>query len=226
MHRPPTQRRRRLGFTLLEVMIAASILVFSMTLMVRIQAGAVQGALKAERIVVATDLAQEKMGEVLLLIEAEGVGTQDISERGNFGDYGDDADLDFGDRLDEYEFEYWIEEVELALSGDLMAMFGGGEEGEGGLLGDMGGSDALGVAGSNNENSADLLNQFGLGPEQLSEQLGQFVRRVRVRVYWGESKEAEERGREVVITTHIISPSGAFQAAGGDPNNPNLPVSP
>lgn len=200
-------------------MIATAILVTSMTLLVRIQAGAVQGALKAERIVVATDLAQEKMGEVLLLIEAEGLGTQDIDERGNFGDYGDDADIDFGRKLDDYRWEYWVEEVELALNGDLMSMFGG----EDSPLGGTGGDDALGAAGSNNDGTADLMNQFGLGPDQLSEQLGQFVRRVRVRVYWGESKEAEERGREVVITTHIISATGAFQTAGGDPNNPNPP---
>jgi prepilin-type N-terminal cleavage/methylation domain-containing protein len=208
-------RRRRSGFTLLEVMIAAGILVVSLTLVVQIQAGAVQGALKAERLVVATDLAQEKIGEVLLLIEAEGVGTADVHERGDFRDYGDEADLEFGDRLDDFEYEYWIEEVELALSGDLMSMFGGmGEDG-------AAGGDALGAAGSSNENSADLMAQFGFGPEQISEQLGQFVRRIRVRVYWGEESEAAERGREVVITTHIISPTGAFRSLGGDPNNPD-----
>ena len=199
-------------------MIAAGILVVSLTLVVRIQAASVQGALKAGKLVVATDLAQDKMGEVLLLIEAEGVGTADVNERGDFGDYGDEADVEFGDKLDDYEWEYWIEEVELTLSGDVMAMFGGGEDGEGPLGGGDGG---LATGGSGNDGAADLMSQLGFGPEQISDQLGQFVRRVRVRVYWGDSKEAEERGREVVITTHIISPTGAFQTMGGDPNSPD-----
>jgi len=213
--------RRRFGrraFSLLEVMIASAILVVTMAVVVRIQTQSVTGALRAQKVVVGTNLAQEKMGEVLLLIEMEGIGTQDIYERGDFDDFGDEQRLDFGDELEDYHWEYWVEEIEFALSSDVMGFLGGmgGEDdaggGAGGPMGAMAGADAGATEA--------MMSQLGLGQDQLTEQLGNFIRRVRIRVYWGEESEAEERGREVVITTHIISPEGAFRQMGGDPNNP------
>lgn len=201
----PMRRRLRRAFTLLEVMIAAGILVMTLAITARIQAAAVHGALRAERVVTGTDLAQEKISEVLILIETEGVGTADIHERGDFDQLGDEARLDYGDALDDYHWEYWVEEIEFAISSDAMAMAGmGGDDSEG--LGQ-------GVAESGMADQA--MAALGFGPDQLSDQLGQYIRRVRVRVYWGDDDEAEEKGREVIITTHIISPTGAFQQLGG-----------
>lgn len=215
------QGRRRLGrgaFSLLEVMIATAILVTTIAIIVRIQATSVSGVIRAQKIIVATDLAQEKLGEALLKIELEGIGTQDIYENGDFDDFGDDQRLDFGDELDDFHWQYWVEEVEFALSPDVMGFMGGmgGDDAAGG--GGVGG--VAGAAGGDAQQA--MMDQLGLGGDQMSEQLAQFIRRVRVRVWWGEdSKDAEEKGTEVVITTHIISPEGAFRQLGGDPNNPN-----
>lgn len=209
------RRHRRLGFNLIEVMIATAILVASLSIIVTIQVGAVRNVQRAKDLVVATDLAQQKMAEAMMTIELEGVGSQDVYEHGDFDDFGDDQRLEFGNALDKYHWQYWVEEIDFALSSDVAGFLGGmgGEDGEGGLPGM--------AAGSANDGAEDMMNQLGFGGDQLSDQLGQFVRRVRVRVWWGEDdKDAEERGQEVVLTTHIISPEGAFLQMGGDPNNP------
>jgi hypothetical protein len=191
------KRRNRLGFSLLEAMIAASILVLTLVIIGRIQAAAVDGALRAERLAVATELAQEKMAEVTFVVEHEGVGSEDVYERGNFKDFGNEARLDFDDSLEEYRWEYWIEEIEFEVSGDLFSMLGGGDEGGG-----VGG----GLAESGMGQQA--MGMMGMGPDQINEQLQRFIRRTRVRVYWGDSKEASERGREVVLTNHLVKPMG------------------
>jgi len=214
MMRPALQRRLRRGFNLLEVIIASAILVMTITVIARVQYEAVVAAQRANELALGTQLAQEKLAEVQLLIETEGIGTADIAERGDFGNFGDDSRLDFRRALDDYRWEYYVEEIDMALSGDVMGMMagmlGGDEGGEGAIGGGAGGA-------VDPDMQAQMMSQLGLGPDQLTEQMGQFVRRVRVRVYWGEEKDAEERGRQVVLTTHIISPTGAFQQAGGNP---------
>jgi prepilin-type N-terminal cleavage/methylation domain-containing protein len=199
-------RALRQGFSLLEVMIAAAILLTAITVVVRIQATVITGVSRADKIVVATDLAREKMTEALLLIEAEGLGTGDISARGDFRDFGDDARVDFGRALEAYRWEYHVEEIEFQLNADLFAMMGGDAASGGAPAGPSMGGQGM---------AEQMMNQMGLGGDQLSNQLSQFVRRVRVRVYWGESRRSEEQGREVVLTTHIISPGGAFRQMGG-----------
>ena len=218
LRRAGRRRLGRVGFSLLEVMIASAILVATMAVIVRIQTQSVSGVARAQKIVVATDLCQEKLGEVMLLIEREGIGTADIYERGDFDDFGQDQRLDFDNALEDYRWEYWVEEIDFALNGDLFSMFApGGDDDAGG-----GGGAGMGaMAGADPAQQEAMMQQFGLGPDQLTENLGNFIRRVRVRVYWGDESKAEEKGREVIITTHIISPQGAFRQMGGDPNNPN-----
>ena len=164
------------------------------------------------------------LGHSTMLIELEGVGTQDIYDNGDFDDFGDDQRLDFGDTLEDYHWEYWVEEVEFALSADVMGFMGdmmGGDDGSGAVPGGGAGGAGGAMAGADPGVQEALMSQLGLGQDQLTDQLGQFIRRVRVRVWWGDdSKEAEERGREIVLTTHIISPEGAFSTMGGDLANP------
>jgi len=211
-------RRLRKGFSLLEVIIASAILVMTLAVVTKIQYQAMLYSQRASALTLGTQLAQEKLAEVQILIETEGIGTADITERGDFRGFGEDAGLEFGRSLDDYRWEYHVEEIDMALSGDVMGMMGGMLGGED----DNGASAAAGSAGGQ-QAGAEMLNQFGLGPDQMSEQLGQFVRRVRVRVYWGEENKAEEEGQEVILTTHIISPSGAFQQLGGGAAGPGGP---
>ena len=75
------------GFTLLEVIIALGILATSLVVLVETQATAVLSTTEADRLTLATNLAQEKMMEVQITLERQGFGEQDIEEDGDFDDF-------------------------------------------------------------------------------------------------------------------------------------------
>lgn len=198
-------RRTRRGYNLLEVMFASLILVVTLATVARIQVNAIRNSGEAELIVLGTLLAQEKMAEVKMLIEAEGLASDDVHEAGDFDDYGGDADLEFGDDLDAFQWEYEVVEVDFAISGDLLSMMGGMDEDMGG-----GGEDPQSMAET-------AMSAMGITDDLITETLGQFIREVRVRVYWAVDVEtSEKRGKIVEIVTHVISPKGAFQSFGGN----------
>lgn len=204
---------RRRGFSLLEVMVALAILIGSVALLVESQSAAAIMTFEAERYITATDLAVSKMAEARLLVEHEGFQVSDIEEEGDFSDYGGDArGLDFDDQLDDFHWEYSIMEIDLALAGDVASMMS--ELDGSGMMGGAGDdgasmSDAMGAAGG------DAMSQFaaiGMSGEALTEMLAPFIREVRVRVWWGEGPdESEESGKEVVLTGHVINPTGIVQ---------------
>ena len=197
-------RRSRRGYNLLEVMFASVILLVTLATVARIQVNALRNSSEAERTVVGTLLAQEKMAEVKLLIEAEGLVSDDVHERGDFDGYGDEADLEFGDDLDDFQWEYEVVEVDFAISGDLFAMMGGMDDSSGDGSGDPA------------TMAETAMSAMGITDDLITETLGQFIREVRVRVYWGDDVEdSEKTGRIAEIVTHVISPKGAFQSFGG-----------
>jgi len=186
-------------------MFASVIMVITLSIVARIQVNALRNSGEAELIVLGTLLAQEKMSEVKLLIEGEGVASADVHEEGDFDGYGDEADLEFGEDLDDFHWEYEVVEVDFAISGDLLSMMGGfGEE-------------AAGGAGEDPQSMAETaMSAMGITDDLITETLGKFIREVRVRVYWGKDLEAsEKRGQISEIVTHVISPKGAFQSFGG-----------
>lgn len=202
---PVPPRRRRRGFSLLEVVIALSILTVSLVLLVETQSSAVLLTEEAERMITATDLARLKTTEVTLRLEQEGFQVADVYESGDFADLGDDLlDMEFGPELEDYHWEYLVSEVDIAMIGDLATaaqnlptMGADGEETSG-----------LGGGGS----PMEALSALGIGPDMIADFLGPYVREVHVRVWWGEDSEwAEENGTEVVLTTHAINPTGALQ---------------
>lgn len=201
------RQRSRRGFSLLEVMVALAILVVSMVILVETQSSAVIMTVEAERMITATDLANAKLTEALLLVEEEGFAPSDVYEDGDFDEFGDDVlDRELGDALEEYHWEFAISEVDLEMVGDIATMAG---EVQSAMGGEEGGNEAAG-------SGADAMGAIGLGPEQLTEMIAPHIREVRVRVYWGDDSElAEEEGREVVIVTHVIDPAGA-QTAGAE----------
>ena len=86
------------------------------------------------------------------------------------------------------------------------------------MAGEFAGSDAGGAAGGA---GAAAGGAGGLGallsPEAISQMLGPYIREVQVRVYWGEDSESsEEDGREVVLITHVINPSGQLSQLGNE----------
>jgi prepilin-type N-terminal cleavage/methylation domain-containing protein len=196
------RRRLRRGFSLLEVMVALAILTVCLVLLAETQSSAVLLTTEAERIVVATDLARMKLNEALLEVEQDGFQTSDRNESGDFKDLGDDLlDVEFGEDLDDYEWEWLVSEVDIEMLGDLAAAAQSMPAEEGGEASAGGPGGAL--AG---------LSMLGIGPEAITQFLAPYVREVRVRVWWGgDSEQAEEDGTEVVLTTHVINPGGALQ---------------
>jgi hypothetical protein len=146
------------------------------------------------------------LNEALLFVEEEGFKQGDHSDRGDFDDFGDEAaNLDFRDELEDYHWEYWVSEVDLSLAGDIAGMAqelqGSGEFGSSG----EGGPDMSSVGGG----GSNPLAAIGMNSQVITEMLTPYIREVRVRVWWGkDSAEAEDRGDEVVVVTHLVNPTG------------------
>ena len=201
--------RLRTGFSLLEVMVAIAILVVTTVILVEMQSNAALMTREAEWMVVATDLAQMKMAEVLLLMEEDGFTDQDIYEEGDFDDLGDEVlDIEFGRALDDYHWEWWVSQIDIGLAGDLAAMAGTLEKG--GIMSEESASELT-------EGGLPDLAAFGFSNEMMAERLAMFLREVRVRVWWGEDTEkAAEDANEVILTTHINNPTGRVFASEGE----------
>lgn len=202
-----SSRRRRRGFSLLEVMVALAILVVSLTLLMETQGSAAQITREAGRIITASDLAQYILNDALLILEEDGFSTDDVEEDGDFDDLGDGVmSLEFGNELDDYKWEYWISEVDIGLASDLASLAGdlsmsnsyGSDVGRGG---DGGGSDPSSAL-------SGFMN-MGISSDMLTEMLSPYIREVRVRVWWGDdSDDAMLYGKEVIVTGHMINPTG------------------
>jgi prepilin-type N-terminal cleavage/methylation domain-containing protein len=204
------QRRGRRGFSLLEVMVALAILVLTLVVLAEAQSTAIAMTQEAERLVTATNLAQEKLAEVSLELEREGFTDQERCKSGEFDDFGDEGiDLEFGERLANYHFEWCVSEIDLGIAGDLAGMAqslpGAGGAGESNSNSSI----------ANSAGGAPDLSALGLSNEMITETLSRYIRQVRVRVWWGDdSEEAAELKNEVVVTGHAINPTGAVIATG------------
>lgn len=205
----------RRGFSLLEVMVALAILMMSLVILVETQSTAAWATREAERVVIASDLAEAKMAEALMRVEMEGFTQEEFFEHGDFDDLGEDAlNVEMGPHLKDFRWEYAMQEIDVALAGDIAAMAGealGGSEGGDGVGALPGGGGIPGLGGG--------LGGLGalLSPEMLSQMLSPYIREVRVRIYWGgDSREAEENGTEIILTTHVINPSGELVNLGNE----------
>ena len=214
----------RRGFSLLEVIVALAILVTSLVILMETQTDAMKMTIEAEQIVTATNLANEKVSEVALIQEQTGFTDSDVCDEGDFGTSSDEtAQLEFGDSLKEYHYEWCVEEVDIQLAGDLSSMAsslgGSGYNGSTGASSEA--ASAAGVDAATAAGGSQLpdLSALGISPDMISDLLGNYIRQVRVRVWWGpDSKSAAENGDEIVIVTHVINPTGAVTATGGNPN--------
>jgi prepilin-type N-terminal cleavage/methylation domain-containing protein len=124
-------RRRRGGFTLLEVMIALAILSFWLVMLIRTTAGNLARVQENQMIGVGADLARDKMYEIEELLHEEGFQQLEKEEGGNFADQG----------WPEIEWRAKIEKIELPNLAALTQLGEGGEEDPegdgGGILGGM-----------------------------------------------------------------------------------------
>ena len=200
----------RRAFTLLEVIIALAILAVGLTVLVSSQGQAVLMTRETDNIRVATLLAQEKMNEAMLRVEADGFTNQDIDEDGDFADFGDEdfrgqqsSELDMGEALKDFHWAYTIRQIELDLP-DLN-----------GALGTLGANDYFPNASAQNETPTldeSMLSSF-LSPEMISQQLSPYLREVRVRVWWGDNEDEKD---QVELLTHAINPSGDVTDTSGN----------
>jgi prepilin-type N-terminal cleavage/methylation domain-containing protein len=196
------------GFTLLEVIISLGILATSLVVLVDTQATAVMSTHEADRITLATNLAQEKMMEVQLIMEREGFGEQDIEEDGDFDDYGeedfrgDDLHLSLDpDTLEGFKWAYTVRKIELTIPTNL-----------GDVAGDLAGNGYFGEEGSEMDvGETPDLGDMGISPTMVSEHLAKFIREVRILVWWGPNEDELD---QVEITTHIINPTGVVGEGG------------
>lgn len=206
------------GFTLLEVMVALAILVGALYVLVDSQAQALITSRESGRILEASMLAREKMGEVLVLVELEGFGDTDLEEEGDFSDFGsasDDGstsgleDLDLGDQYADYAWAWTLRKIDLSLGGggdlggmtDSLASQGyWGEQAT-----DEEKSEVLGGGSSSMSDKGRDLSDIGFSPDMIGEMLGNYIRELRVVVWWG---DAEDGSEQVELVTHVINPSG------------------
>jgi len=198
----------RRAFTLLEVIIALGILSVSLMILVESQAGAVMMGTESKRLDAATMLANEKMLETLLVLEREGWSTQDKEDEGNFEDFGaeefrgDDLHLDdMAKEFDEFRWATTIRKIELALPGDVAGMTD--ELAGSGYWGDDAASDFDG-------GGMPDLGDMGVSSEMITDYLGNFIREVRVIVWWdGENMPEKGDGdRSIELVHHAINPTG------------------
>ena len=199
----------RRGFTLLEVVIALSILAVGMTVLLQTQATAVVMTNEADKVRIGTLLAQDKMAECQLYVEQNGFSSADINEEGDFAEYGAEdfraeaGDIDLAESLEDYRWAYTVRQVELTMPDDL-----GGTatdlmgQGYFGTDVEEGATDALGGE------SLDL-GDLGVSSDMIADRLSNYMREVRVFVWW--SDEQDEEGNyidSVELVTHVINPSG------------------
>lgn len=200
---PQRAPRVRSAFTLLEVVVALVILTMSLFVLVNAQASSVFMTTDSQRTLTATWLAQQKMTEALLRVEADGVQETDIEEDGDFEEFGGDGDfgenVDFGGEFDEFQWAYTIRAVDIKL-GDVA--------GEGGALQDAGLGPSQEQQQSSGAEGKDL-SDMGIQPDMIGELLKPYIREVRVLIWWGEEPgDGEECEDCVELVTHVANPTG------------------
>lgn len=194
---------RTRGFNLIEITIALAILVLALSILVENQGFAAYMTRDAENIRLATMLAEEKLIEAQLQLELDGWTTSDVDEDGDFDDFGSEefrgsgVNLDYEDVLDDYKWAYTIRKIEMNMPADM-----------GSMTEDLMGSGYLGDQSQNEDvqNNQMDLGDIGISSDMITEYLSDYIREVRVMVWWHE--DFEETGDYVEILTHVVNPSG------------------
>ena len=194
----------RRAFTILETTIALAILVAGIAILTSGYGSAVFMTHDADNVRMATMLAEEKLIEAQLELEREGWTTRDVNKDGDFGNLGredfrgsENHDFDdLKDQLENYKWAYTVRKIELQIPTDLQSM--AGNLADGGYYGDQ-------QTNNLQDNTFDL-GDLGITPEKISDHLSNYMREVRVRVWWGEDEKDTES--QVELLTHVINPSG------------------
>ena len=194
-------KRRRGGFTLLEVMLALAVLGMSLSVLIRSQQLSVRAANRSKLMTVAVMLARYTMVEVEDKLFEDGFSDFNQEESGDFDEEG----------FKRYSYTLKVDKVELPTNVNaesFSSMLGGGSSG------DSSGSSSSGASSSGASSSpvksmgsAILGKQFNL----IKNVLEQAIRRVSVKVEWKEGK----RKRHVAVVGYFTDPRKVDMAASG-----------
>ena len=189
-----------------RIPIALAILAMSVAILIDAQGSAAWMIDDTNNIRVATLLAEEKMTEAHLRLEEEGWKDSDIEENGDFADFGSEDWRQGNAQIEDSKYEafkwaYTIRKIELELPSQL-----------GSLADELGGSGYFGDQNSEDvQNNTFDLGDLGISPDMITEYLSNYIREVRVRVWWGEDPEGDD---QLEIITHVINPSGVVTESG------------
>jgi len=163
---------------------------------------------ETEKLLMAGMLAREKMVEVQLIVESDGFGEADIEEEGDFTDFGTEdglsLGLDISDEYEDFQWAYTIRKIELTLGG----LEGGDMTG---MADNLAGQGYWGEQSDEVSSSQDAqqqtpgLDEMGVSSDMITDMLGNYIREVRVLVWWGENEDELD---QVEIVSHVINPSG------------------
>lgn len=220
------QRARglRAGFTLLEVMVALSILALALTAIAGVSASAFESSNYGRRLTVATLLARSKIIDVEEELRKDGFGDDEKEFDGDFEKEG----------FPSFKWKAVCRPVEVDVYQLLSGLFGGEVDPEAlpdqiqGFLGAMKGEgpDELvdSVAGS------DLAKVLGGGGlelilKQVGDTLSKSIREITLEITWNEGEKFEESVKfvqYVTTTGRLAVPNTNFQipTAGGVPTAP------
>ena len=215
--------RRRSGFTLLEVVVALSILGMALMAIYDLNAGAVAMHAYAKKLTVASMLARSKMTDVEQELYDKGFNADDEEKSGDFSDEGWSAfkwratiAAPKTNGVSPEQLLGAIFNLPLGGSGSssdpvgaLSALFGGGTSATKPPDGQSGSSAPTPTAGGLSPASALGANMIQTQFTQLVDQITKSVREVHLTVSWKEGKNVET----LDLVTHVVS-----MGQGGDRN--------
>lgn len=174
--------RSRRGFTLLEIMIAMAILSSSLLALYSSMGNSLKISAQAEDSNQASQLARQKMTEVLMSLD------EDIT-RGAFPDEKEESGV-FDKPFEKYKWFYVIKKVEIPVlkpPGDQPV----------GAEGDSGASASTNPAG---QTTPGLEGAAANMAQMVTKKISESIRELNLTVSWGENSDEEEK---IVLTTHL-----------------------
>lgn len=219
-------RVRTRGFTLLEVMVAVSVLALSITAMAAINANSFEASNYARGVTVATLLGRSKMLDIERELQKDGFGSDEQTFDGDFSDEGfpgvtwravaRPVDIDITPLIESFlGGEIDSENLPQQVQGFLGALNGTPSGDTSALANDAKYQEA--VEGSD---IAKLLggNQLELIFKQVSETLGNSIREITLEIMWGENADEES-----VKFVQYLTTDGRLSGNNGSSGIPSLP---
>ena len=204
-------KRSTQGFTLLELLIAISILAFALSALLGHQGVAIQASEYSNRVSQAAFLLEAKVQDVKHKMISDSIDVYDNCEEGDFRDEG------FNKKMAEYRWKVCAFKIEIQegstelLTERFMSIMSGGMGGDAGLggAGGVGGLGALGGGGMGANGSGmnpmdQAMGQIAMATgmiPQFLQQLEEQIRKVRLEVSWQNQRQRRRIVIERFVTT-------------------------